>query len=166
MNHNTKMITVENKCPWKARITAQALYDFNREFEIFYSADLHKFFEAELGDPSPSGKLFVNLEKATEFVEVALLKMCQDLPVFMVHCQAARRAWRAPLDTVWLSPKTRASFKRQLEECFGHPKAVARIFAGAFSHSHYNALVEAGYETTFLEDVQELFPEMDLYLTD
>lgn len=159
------LITVENKCPWKASILAQALYDFNQEYEIFYSADLHKFFEAELGDPSPSGKLFVSLEKATGFVETALLKMCQDSPDLIEYCQAARRAWRAPLDTVWLSPRTRASFKRQLEECFGHPKTVAHIFAGAFSHSHYNALVAAGDETTFLEDAQELFPEMDV-LTD
>lgn len=154
------LITVENKCPWTARITAQALYDFNQEYEIFYSDDLHEFFETEIGDPSPSGKMLVSLEKATELVETALLKTCQDSPDLVERCQAARRAWRAPLDTVWLSPRTRASFRRQLEECYGHPAAIASIFAGAFSHSHFNALVTAGEETTFLEDVQELFPEM------
>lgn len=160
------LITVENKSPWEVRISAQALYDFNQYYEIFYSDDLHEFFETELSDGSPSGQMLVSLASATEFVETALLQMCQSSPCLIEHCQDARRAWRAPLDTVWLLPRTRASFKRQLEECYGYPKTIAHIFAGAFSVSHYTALVAAGDETTFLEDVQELFPEMDLYLTD
>lgn len=49
------------------KIKAQCLYDWRAIFEHASGSDLSKFFDSQLGTPSPKGSMLVSQEKAINF---------------------------------------------------------------------------------------------------
>ena len=73
---------------------AQKLYDFREEWEFCSGVDLHGFFETQVGDPSPSGKVEINPVEATRFVMQSLVVMESNSSSLATHCNSARNAWQ------------------------------------------------------------------------
>lgn len=76
------------------KIRAQALYDFREQRAFCSGTDLHEFFRKELGEPSPSGRRLVRLDKATEFVAKSLNNI-RDNNATDLHgyCDRAKAEW-------------------------------------------------------------------------
>lgn len=51
-----------------SKIKCQALYDLRDEYEFCSGNDLHDFFEKEIGDPAPSGRVTIDADRAADFV--------------------------------------------------------------------------------------------------
>jgi hypothetical protein len=56
-------------------VKAQILYDLRSEVGFCDGQTLHRFFEGETGDPSPSGYVEINEAEAVNLVKAHLAKM-------------------------------------------------------------------------------------------
>lgn len=51
---------------------AQKIYNLREEYGFCSGTDLHDFFRAQVGDPSPSGRVDVPTEAAKQFMVAAI----------------------------------------------------------------------------------------------
>jgi hypothetical protein len=72
---------------------AQWLYNFREQVEMFSGADLHEFFNEQIGDPSPSGYTEINGANATRFVHRCINAARHNSPSITGECDDAARKW-------------------------------------------------------------------------
>ncbi len=69
------LATAENRRRKPPSMKAQKLYDLREKFAFCSGTDLHEYFQAELGDMSPSGYCEIDENRALVFVSGCLLKL-------------------------------------------------------------------------------------------
>jgi len=78
-------------------MNAQFLYNMRGKWEFCSGTTLAEFFAAEVGDPSPAGKVNIDPTRAKMFVTRCLAAMEHNAQSLKDHCEKARRALQRAL---------------------------------------------------------------------
>ena len=74
---------------------AQFLYDLREKHEFCSGSDLHDFFQEQTGDPSPSGKVAIDVAAASELVLNGCAAIEHNSKIGMELCRIALKVENA-----------------------------------------------------------------------